>query len=64
MYSSRHSSERLVWELNPSHSIDSGAATPVASRGSLFGVKFSKNGARLAHVFAHRSHVTAGLCFI
>ena len=28
--------ERLVRELNPSHSIDSGAATPVASRGICF----------------------------
>jgi hypothetical protein len=27
--------ERLVRELNPSHSIDSGAATPVASRGMI-----------------------------
>ena len=35
MYSSRHSPGRLVGELNPSHFIDSEAATPVASRGGL-----------------------------
>lgn len=30
--------ERLVRELNPSHSVDSGAATPVASRGIILRV--------------------------